>query len=143
MHHLSDNHDIGGPADLAGIHQNDRIIEVNGTNIEKFDHGQVVRLVRDSGDIISFKLAAKNTDNRSGTPTDAENDCPGDLAGSPKNRIVETNGTNVEKYYLANQVLNQKSILMDPTKSPKGKTIIILNRVKNLKLWVKMQNILV
>ena len=39
-----------GPADLAGVFHNDRIVEVNGTNVEEFDHDQVVKLIIDSGD---------------------------------------------------------------------------------------------
>lgn len=52
----------GEPADLAGVKDNDRIVEINGTNVETATHAHVVDLIRESGDKVSFLIVDKETD---------------------------------------------------------------------------------
>ena len=52
----------GEPADLAGVKDNDRIVEINGTNVESATHAHVVDLIRESGDKVSFLIVDKETD---------------------------------------------------------------------------------
>ncbi|CAK8680003.1 unnamed protein product [Clavelina lepadiformis] len=44
----------GGAADLAGIRENDRLIEINGLNVEDVSYDQVVERIRNSGDEVKF-----------------------------------------------------------------------------------------
>merc|ERR1711962_597076 len=52
----------GEPADLAGVKDNDGIVEINGTNVESATHAHVVDLIRESGDKVSFLIVDKETD---------------------------------------------------------------------------------
>ncbi|XP_036401744.1 Na(+)/H(+) exchange regulatory cofactor NHE-RF3-like [Megalops cyprinoides] len=47
--HLIRNVESGGPADLAGLRDGDRILRVDGTFVDNMEHSLVVKLVRDSG----------------------------------------------------------------------------------------------
>ena len=38
----------GGPADNAGLKENDELVEVNGKNVSKSTHEQTVNMIRDS-----------------------------------------------------------------------------------------------
>ncbi|XP_066475266.1 Na(+)/H(+) exchange regulatory cofactor NHE-RF3 [Tiliqua scincoides] len=51
-----------GPAVKAGVRPNDRLIEVNGENVENDTHEEVVEKVRRSGDRVMFLLSSKETD---------------------------------------------------------------------------------
>ena len=53
------------------MRHNDRIIEVNGTNVENFDHGQVLKLITDSDSKVLF-LVIPDIDNPCQKQTDAE-----------------------------------------------------------------------
>ncbi|XP_063812779.1 Na(+)/H(+) exchange regulatory cofactor NHE-RF3 [Pseudophryne corroboree] len=53
----------GGPAAKSGIQQGDRIIEVNGKNIEGNSYDQVVTQIKESGDSVMFLVVDKATDN--------------------------------------------------------------------------------
>ena len=52
----------GEPAALAGVLENDRVVEVNGTNVESLSHDQVVKMIRESGDTVSFLVVDADTD---------------------------------------------------------------------------------
>ncbi|XP_030059617.1 Na(+)/H(+) exchange regulatory cofactor NHE-RF3 isoform X2 [Microcaecilia unicolor] len=51
-----------GAAVKAGVHENDRIIEVNGVNVENDTHEQVGNKVKNSGDHVLFLLTDKETE---------------------------------------------------------------------------------
>lgn len=52
----------GSAADNAGIKINDRLVEVNGENVEKFTHDQVVDKIKLAGSCIMFLLVDEETD---------------------------------------------------------------------------------
>ena len=52
----------GEPADLAGVKNNDRIVEINGKNVESYSHAEVVEAIRQSGDKVSFLIVDPDTD---------------------------------------------------------------------------------
>lgn len=52
----------GSVADIAGVKVNDRLLEVNGENIESFTHDQVVDKIKISGGSIMFLLVDEETD---------------------------------------------------------------------------------
>lgn len=45
-----------GPAELEGIRQGDRILAVNGINVEGATHKEVVNLIKSGGDDLRLKL---------------------------------------------------------------------------------------
>nr|XP_033796981.1 Na(+)/H(+) exchange regulatory cofactor NHE-RF3 [Geotrypetes seraphini]XP_033796982.1 Na(+)/H(+) exchange regulatory cofactor NHE-RF3 [Geotrypetes seraphini] len=51
-----------GAAVKAGVQENDRIIEVNGENVENGTHEQIANKVKNSGDRVLFLLADKDTE---------------------------------------------------------------------------------
>ncbi|XP_015284581.1 PREDICTED: Na(+)/H(+) exchange regulatory cofactor NHE-RF3 [Gekko japonicus] len=64
-----------GPAAKAGVQPNDRLIEVNGENVENDTHEEVVEKVRRSGNQVVFLLSNKETDwyyNRQNMPLKRE-----------------------------------------------------------------------
>ena len=61
VHHLNQI-SKGEPADLAGVLENDRIVEINGTSVESVAHDQVVSMIRQSGDTVSFLVVDSATD---------------------------------------------------------------------------------
>ncbi|XP_044221868.1 Na(+)/H(+) exchange regulatory cofactor NHE-RF3 [Thunnus albacares] len=52
----------GNVADRAGVKENDRLVEVNGVNVEYYTHEQVVDRIRLAGSSIMFLLVDKETD---------------------------------------------------------------------------------
>ncbi|XP_071370398.1 Na(+)/H(+) exchange regulatory cofactor NHE-RF3-like [Centroberyx affinis] len=48
--------EMGGPAELAGMKDGDRILRVNGTFVDGLTHSEVVDLVRDSGASVTFHI---------------------------------------------------------------------------------------
>ena len=52
----------GEPADLAGVKENDRIVEINGINVESATHSHVVDLIRKSDGKVRFLVVDKKTD---------------------------------------------------------------------------------
>ncbi|XP_071332383.1 Na(+)/H(+) exchange regulatory cofactor NHE-RF3 [Trachinotus anak] len=48
--------EMGGPAELAGIKDGDRILRVNGTFVDDLSHSQVVDMVRNSGASVTFHI---------------------------------------------------------------------------------------
>nr|XP_056714592.1 Na(+)/H(+) exchange regulatory cofactor NHE-RF3 [Euleptes europaea] len=64
-----------GPAAKAGVQPNDRLIEINGENVENDTHEEVVEKVRRSGSQVVFLLSNKETDcyyNRQNLPLKRE-----------------------------------------------------------------------
>ncbi|KAL7983524.1 hypothetical protein Chor_000400 [Crotalus horridus] len=51
-----------GPAMKAGVQPNDRLIEINGENVENSTHEEVVEKVKKSGNQVVFLLLDKETD---------------------------------------------------------------------------------
>nr|XP_006639317.1 PREDICTED: Na(+)/H(+) exchange regulatory cofactor NHE-RF3 isoform X1 [Lepisosteus oculatus] len=49
----------GGPADRAGLKDDDVLIEVNGVNIENSNHNEVVEMIRNSGNNLEVLVAEK------------------------------------------------------------------------------------
>ncbi|XP_066542445.1 Na(+)/H(+) exchange regulatory cofactor NHE-RF3 isoform X2 [Hoplias malabaricus] len=54
--HLIRALEMGGPAELAGLKDGDRIIRVNGTFVDNLEHSQVADLVRKSGMTVTFHV---------------------------------------------------------------------------------------
>lgn len=52
----------GGTADRAGVKFNDRLLEVNGENVEDATHDQVVEKIKMAGSSIMFLLVDQETD---------------------------------------------------------------------------------
>ncbi|XP_041857960.1 Na(+)/H(+) exchange regulatory cofactor NHE-RF3 [Melanotaenia boesemani] len=48
--------EMGGPAELAGMKDGDRILRVNGTFVDELSHSEVVELVRNSGASVTFHV---------------------------------------------------------------------------------------
>ncbi|KAM4731766.1 LOW QUALITY PROTEIN: Na(+)/H(+) exchange regulatory cofactor NHE-RF3 [Anableps anableps] len=48
--------EMGGPAELAGMKDGDRILRVNGTFVDGLPHSEVVELVRNSGASVAFHI---------------------------------------------------------------------------------------
>ncbi|XP_076015319.1 Na(+)/H(+) exchange regulatory cofactor NHE-RF3 [Genypterus blacodes] len=51
--------EMGGPAELAGMKDGDRIVRVNGTYVDELPHSQVVDLVKESGVSVTFHILDK------------------------------------------------------------------------------------
>lgn len=49
-----------GAADLAGVENEDILVEINGVNVENRSHDEVVEMIRHSGNSLNMLLAAKN-----------------------------------------------------------------------------------
>uniref|UniRef100_A0A667Z6J2 Na(+)/H(+) exchange regulatory cofactor NHE-RF n=1 Tax=Myripristis murdjan TaxID=586833 RepID=A0A667Z6J2_9TELE len=54
--------DRGSPADRAGLRPQDRLIEVNGVNIEGMRHTEVVAFIKDGGDETTLLVVDPETD---------------------------------------------------------------------------------
>jgi len=52
----------GGAADKAGVFRGDRILEVNGSQVEGSSHKQVVELIKASGDTLSLTVVSVSED---------------------------------------------------------------------------------
>ncbi|KAM9804908.1 Na(+)/H(+) exchange regulatory cofactor NHE-RF3 [Neosynchiropus ocellatus] len=52
--HLVRSLEMGGPAQLAGMKDGDRVIRVNGTFVDGMSHSEVVEMVRNSGPTVTF-----------------------------------------------------------------------------------------
>ncbi|XP_057709094.1 Na(+)/H(+) exchange regulatory cofactor NHE-RF3 [Corythoichthys intestinalis] len=50
----------GGAADVAGLEDDDVVVEVNGKNVEHCTHEEVVELIRATGNELEMLVAAKN-----------------------------------------------------------------------------------
>ncbi|XP_042350900.1 Na(+)/H(+) exchange regulatory cofactor NHE-RF3 [Plectropomus leopardus] len=48
--------EMGGPAELAGMKDGDRILRVNGTFVDGLSHSEVVDMVRNSGPSVTFHI---------------------------------------------------------------------------------------
>ncbi|CAG5865703.1 unnamed protein product, partial [Menidia menidia] len=48
--------EMGGPAELAGMKDGDRVLRVNGTFVDGLSHSEVVEMVRDSGTSVTFHV---------------------------------------------------------------------------------------
>lgn len=54
--------DKGSPAELGGLRQDDRVIEVNGTNVEEMTHSQVVGKIKEKQGETTLLVIDKITD---------------------------------------------------------------------------------
>ncbi|XP_076824134.1 uncharacterized protein LOC143470116 isoform X2 [Clavelina lepadiformis] len=52
----------GGPAELAGLMDGDRILCINGDRVEGVDHDEVVSRIRESGNVITFTVIDERSD---------------------------------------------------------------------------------
>lgn len=50
----------GGAADLAGVENEDILVEINGVNVENRSHDEVVEMIRHSGNSLNMLLASKS-----------------------------------------------------------------------------------
>lgn len=50
----------GGTAHQAGLEDDDIVVEVNGVNVEQTSHGEVVGMIRTSGNSLEMLVASKN-----------------------------------------------------------------------------------
>jgi len=55
--------DPDGPAFVAGLKVNDRLVEVNGVNMENERHSKVVLSIKESGDSVELLVVDPSTDN--------------------------------------------------------------------------------
>ncbi|XP_017326324.2 Na(+)/H(+) exchange regulatory cofactor NHE-RF3 [Ictalurus punctatus] len=53
---------VGGTADNAGVKAGDRIVEINGENVEGATHEQTVGMVKTAGNSVMFLLVDEDTD---------------------------------------------------------------------------------
>lgn len=53
----------GGAADVSGLLVHDRLVEVNGVNMESERHSRVVQAIKDSGDSVELLVVDAATDN--------------------------------------------------------------------------------
>ncbi|KAM6986718.1 Na(+)/H(+) exchange regulatory cofactor NHE-RF3 [Aplochiton taeniatus] len=51
--------EMGGPAELAGLKDGDRILRINKTYVDNMDHSEVVELVKESGATVTFHVLDK------------------------------------------------------------------------------------
>ena len=51
----------GSPAALAGMQNDDHVIEVEGTNVEHSPHDKVVQVIKGAGDEISLLLSSQRS----------------------------------------------------------------------------------
>jgi len=51
----------GGTAHKAGVHEGDRIIKVNGTNVQEADHFSVVKLIKENSSYVALTLLGPAT----------------------------------------------------------------------------------
>ena len=54
--------DAGSPADVAGLRPGDRIVEVNGVNIERHSHDAVATLINFDPDTVSLLVVDRDAD---------------------------------------------------------------------------------
>ncbi|XP_024142708.1 Na(+)/H(+) exchange regulatory cofactor NHE-RF3 [Oryzias melastigma] len=59
--HLIRSLEMGGPAELAGMKDGDRVIRVNGTFVDGLSHSEVVELVKSSGTSVTFHIMDETT----------------------------------------------------------------------------------
>ena len=52
--HVIQDVESGLPAEQAGLKNNDYLIEVNGLNVENFNHAEIVSIIKDAGDSLTF-----------------------------------------------------------------------------------------
>nr|CAB3264767.1 Na(+)/H(+) exchange regulatory cofactor NHE-RF3-like [Phallusia mammillata] len=52
--HFLSRVEVGGPAAAAGAKENDEIVEINGVNVQKETHEEVVQRIRSSGNSVNF-----------------------------------------------------------------------------------------
>ncbi|XP_036396653.1 Na(+)/H(+) exchange regulatory cofactor NHE-RF3 [Megalops cyprinoides] len=62
--HLIRNLEMGGPAELAGLRDGDRILRVNGTFVDNLEHSKVVEMVKGSGASVTFHVLDKESYNQ-------------------------------------------------------------------------------
>uniref|UniRef100_A0A1A7Z8U6 PDZ domain containing 1 n=1 Tax=Nothobranchius furzeri TaxID=105023 RepID=A0A1A7Z8U6_NOTFU len=59
--------EMGGPAELAGMKDGDRILRVNGKFVDGLTHSEVVELVRNSGASVTFHILDESSYNQAKT----------------------------------------------------------------------------
>jgi len=50
----------GGAADIAGLENDDIVIEINGVNVEQSSHEEVVGMIRRSGNYLEMLVCSKD-----------------------------------------------------------------------------------
>uniref|UniRef100_A0A3B3X1L0 PDZ domain-containing protein n=1 Tax=Poecilia mexicana TaxID=48701 RepID=A0A3B3X1L0_9TELE len=87
--------DSGRVAYNAGVRNEDRLLEVNGENIESYTHDEVVEKIKLGGKSVMLLLVDKETDS---FYREVDKGSPADKAGLRKmDRVVAVNGTDVDK----------------------------------------------
>ena len=59
----------GGPADLAGLRKDDKVLEVNGCTCIGIDHYEAVGILKAAGSTIDMKIVRETTMHSSSTTT--------------------------------------------------------------------------
>jgi len=87
----------GGVADRAGVSVNDRLLEINGVNVEDSTHDEVVDTIKLAGGSIMFLLVDEETD-----------------------RHYQNQGVKIGAWLATTRYLPHKPCIIDMTKGPDG-----------------------
>uniref|UniRef100_A0A3B1KAJ8 PDZ domain containing 1 n=1 Tax=Astyanax mexicanus TaxID=7994 RepID=A0A3B1KAJ8_ASTMX len=96
--HLIRALEMGGPAELAGLKDGDRIVRVNGTYVDNLEHSQVAEMVKKSGMSVTFhvlgeeaykkaKMNGINLSDPQSQPSQGQTVMNGGSAPSPKLKL--------------------------------------------------------
>ena len=66
--HYVEDVTLGSEADIAGLTSQDRLLKVNGENIESETHQNIVNRVRDCGDVIALTVVAMTSSKTQNEP---------------------------------------------------------------------------
>ncbi|XP_041806274.1 Na(+)/H(+) exchange regulatory cofactor NHE-RF3 [Chelmon rostratus] len=97
----------GGVADRGGVRVNDRVLEINGENIEGSTHDEVVAKTSQAGSSIMFLLVDKETD-----------------------EYYQNKGTGIGAWLATTKYLPLKPRIIDMTKGPDGYGFLLKEKVK-------------
>ncbi|MBN3286498.1 NHRF2 protein, partial [Polyodon spathula] len=114
--------DTGSPADKAGLKTQDRLIEVNGVNIEELKHSEVVAFIKSSGEEARLLVVDQEADEyfkKLGvTPTDShvKDPLPQPITnGSPKPQVSDMNASQIKEEVAQQDPFAESGLSLSPT----------------------------